>query len=112
MAEKMSSRAQHASAFYGPRAGQYLFLRQGGKVVFFGRFVALWRMLAAFLAGVNRMEWSKVGECAGRSPDVGGRICVRRIYARARSHLPLQGVLGPILLAIAAVAFFGCGLLI
>ena len=38
------------------KVGQYLFMRHGGKVVFFGRFVALLRILAAFLAGVNRME--------------------------------------------------------
>src|SRR4029079_13038149 len=35
---------------------QYLFMRDGGKVVFFGRFVAVLRVLAAFLAGVNRMD--------------------------------------------------------
>jgi membrane protein DedA with SNARE-associated domain len=40
------------------KLGQYLFLRHGGKVVFFGRFIAVLRVLAAFLAGVNRMEWS------------------------------------------------------
>jgi membrane protein DedA with SNARE-associated domain len=34
-----------------------LFLRHGPKVVFFGRFIAVLRVLAAFLAGVNRMEW-------------------------------------------------------
>src|SRR5438477_2310659 len=39
------------------KVGQYLFLRHGGKVVFFGRFVALLRILAAVLAGVNRMPW-------------------------------------------------------
>jgi len=39
------------------KIGQYLFLRHGGKVVFFGRFVALLRILAAVLAGVNRMPW-------------------------------------------------------
>ena len=32
------------------KLGQYLFLRYGAKVVFLGRFVALLRMLAAFLA--------------------------------------------------------------
>jgi membrane protein DedA with SNARE-associated domain len=51
---------------YGPRAGltearlkvgQLLFRRHGGKVVFFGRFVALLRVLAAVLAGTNRMGW-------------------------------------------------------
>ena len=39
------------------KVGQYLFRRHGGKVVFFGRFVALLRILAAFLAGVNHMPW-------------------------------------------------------
>jgi membrane protein DedA with SNARE-associated domain len=36
--------------------GQHLFERHGGKVVFFGRFVAVLRTLAALLAGVNGME--------------------------------------------------------
>jgi membrane protein DedA with SNARE-associated domain len=40
------------------KVGQYLFLRHGGKIVFFGRFVALLRTYAALLAGVNRMSWS------------------------------------------------------
>jgi membrane protein DedA with SNARE-associated domain len=49
------------------KLGQYLFLRHGGKVVFFGRFIAVLRVLAAFLAGVNRMEWSSfvVANAAG-----------------------------------------------
>ena len=39
------------------KLGQFLFMRHGGKVVFFGRFVAVLRVLAAFLAGVNQMAW-------------------------------------------------------
>ena len=39
------------------KVGQYLFLRHGGKIVFFGRFVAILRTLAALLAGANRMRW-------------------------------------------------------
>ena len=39
------------------KLGQYLFLRHGGKVVFFGRFVAVLRVLAALLAGLNCMNW-------------------------------------------------------
>jgi membrane protein DedA with SNARE-associated domain len=35
--------------------GQYFFKHYGGYVVFIGRFIALLRMLAAFLAGVNRL---------------------------------------------------------
>lgn len=39
------------------KLGQYIFLRHGGKVVFFGRFISVLRAWAAFLAGVNRMRW-------------------------------------------------------
>lgn len=38
------------------KLGQYLFSRHGGKIVFFGRFVALLRAFAALLAGVNRLS--------------------------------------------------------
>lgn len=41
------------------KLGQYLFLQHGGKVVFFGRFIAILRALAAFLAGVNCMSWRR-----------------------------------------------------
>jgi len=41
------------------RLGQFLFARHGGKVVFFGRFVAVLRALAALLAGINRMDWRR-----------------------------------------------------
>jgi membrane protein DedA with SNARE-associated domain len=39
--------------------GQYLFLKHGGKMVFYGRFVAVLRAWAAFLAGTNRMRWPR-----------------------------------------------------
>jgi membrane protein DedA with SNARE-associated domain len=41
------------------KLGQYMFMRHGGKVVFFGRFVAVLRTLAALLAGANRMFWPR-----------------------------------------------------
>lgn len=39
------------------KLGQYLFAQFGPWVVLLGRFFALLRILAAFLAGVNRMNW-------------------------------------------------------
>jgi len=39
------------------KLGQFLFARHGGIVVFFGRFIALLRSLAALLAGINCMDW-------------------------------------------------------
>lgn len=55
-------------ARYGPRVGltldrqrlgRFLFLRHGGKVVFFGRFIAFLRTFAALLAGANHMPWQR-----------------------------------------------------
>jgi membrane protein DedA with SNARE-associated domain len=39
------------------KLGRYMFMQHGGKVVFFGRFVAILRTYAAFLAGTNHMKW-------------------------------------------------------
>ncbi|MEO9229909.1 MAG: DedA family protein [Devosia sp.] len=41
------------------KLGRYMFMRHGGKVVFFGRFVTLLRTLTALLAGANRMQWRR-----------------------------------------------------
>jgi membrane protein DedA with SNARE-associated domain len=41
------------------KLGRYMFARYGGSVVFLARFIALLRVLAAFLAGVNRMGWAR-----------------------------------------------------
>ena len=37
------------------KLGQYLFMRFGGAIVFFGRFVAVLRAFAAVLAGANKL---------------------------------------------------------
>ena len=50
---------------YGPKVGltperllgRYVFLKHGGSVVFFGRFIAVLRMFVALLAGANHMPW-------------------------------------------------------
>lgn len=57
------------------KLGQFLFLRHGGKVVFFGRMVAVLRVLAALLAGVNRMAWGHFLVC-----NVAGGILWATIY--------------------------------
>ena len=53
---------------YGPRVGlnvrrieiaRHLFVSQGGKIVFFGRFIALLRAFAGLLAGANQMSWPR-----------------------------------------------------
>jgi membrane protein DedA with SNARE-associated domain len=49
------------------KVARYMFDTHGSKVVFFGRFVAILRTYAAFLAGVGQMEWRRflVANAAG-----------------------------------------------
>jgi membrane protein DedA with SNARE-associated domain len=39
--------------------GRHLFQSHGGKIVFFGRFVAVLRVIAALLAGLNRYDFKR-----------------------------------------------------
>jgi membrane protein DedA with SNARE-associated domain len=91
------------------KLGQYLFLRQGGKIVFFGRFVAFLRTWAAFLAGVNRFNWERFflfnaagGVVWASIFGVGGYLLGRafEIYAKPVGFAMLAG---------AIVAFFVAG---
>jgi len=88
------------------KLGQYLFLKQGGKIVFFGRFVAVLRAFAAFLAGVNHFNWERFffynaagGIVWATIFGVGGYWLGRAFEAYARP-------VGIVLLAAAVVAFF------
>jgi membrane protein DedA with SNARE-associated domain len=93
------------------KVGQYLFREHGGKVVFFGRFVALLRILAAFLAGVNRMPWREflLANAAGAilwatTFGLGG-------YYFGKLLLQVHSVLAVAVLAVALTVFFGFGYL-
>ena len=89
--------------------GQFLFARHGGKVVFFGRFIALLRALAAVLAGINQMSWRRflLFNASGAvvwvtSYGLAGYVLGAQIE-RVRGPLAIVGVI----VAIAAtVAFF------
>ena len=90
------------------RLGQYVFRRFGGQVVFFGRFVAVLRALAAFLAGVNRMPWPRFlvfnaagGICWATLYGVGGYAFGRELD---RITGPFRWVL--VVLAVAATVGF------
>jgi len=53
--ERWGPVAKHARKVL-PRA-ERLFTKHGGKTVFFGRFVAVLRITAAWMAGISRMPW-------------------------------------------------------
>lgn len=98
---------------YGPRIGitegkiklgRYLFMRHGGKVVFFGRFVAVLRALGAFLAGANRMPWASF-----LVYNAAGGIVWSALYGGAAYALGAQvhrflGPIGYVALGLAVIA--------
>ena len=94
------------------KVGQYLFLRHGGKIVFFGRFVAILRTYSALLAGANRMIWHHFlimnalgGICWAALFGVGAYLFGEKIELMAGA-ITLLFLVAAIGLAIAGVVFF------
>jgi membrane protein DedA with SNARE-associated domain len=83
------------------KIARYLFDTQGGKVVFFGRFVSVLRTYAAFLAGTSRMRWLRF-----LPANASGGILWAAIYTTA-SYLAgnaLQRASGTVTWVLAGVA--------
>jgi membrane protein DedA with SNARE-associated domain len=94
------------------KLGQYLFLRHGAKVVFLGRFVALLRILAAFLAGLNRMPWRAFLIANATGGVIWSVVFGLGGFIFGKALLQLHHALAPIVFALALGGFFGCGYLI
>jgi membrane protein DedA with SNARE-associated domain len=94
------------------KVGQYLFLRHGGKIVFFGRFVAFLRTYAALLAGINRMSWPQflimngLGAICWASLFGGGAYLFGAQVKRVTGPVSLLLLLAAIGLAAAGIVFF------
>jgi membrane protein DedA with SNARE-associated domain len=86
------------------KLGQHLFMQHGGKIVFFGRFVALLRAFAAILAGVNRLSpfrffmWNAAGGIVWAS------VFPLRGYVLGEGVQRIAGPIGCAALALALVA--------
>ncbi len=85
------------------KLGQYLFRRHGGKVVFFGRFIAVLRALAAFLAGTNAMPWPRFLAFNAAGGIVWATLYGVGAYSLGEELHRLAGPVGFTLLALAVV---------
>jgi membrane protein DedA with SNARE-associated domain len=94
------------------KLGQYLFATFGPWVVFFGRFVAPLRMLAAFLAGVNRMNWSLFMLANAAGGVLWALVFALSGYYLGKIVFEVQGTLGPIIVGGASILFLAMGLLV
>ncbi len=86
------------------RLGQYLFRSYGAQVVFFGRFVAILRALAAVLAGVNHMPWPRF-----LTFNAAGGFCWAMVYGIAGYAFgrELDRVTGPVRWVLVVLALAG-----
>ncbi len=89
------------------KLGQYLFLKHGGMVVFFGRFFAVLRFLAAFLAGVNRLAWPRFLLANALGGVVWATAVGLLAYTLGRDIHRIQGTLGIIAGTIAVCVLGG-----
>ncbi len=82
------------------RLGRFIFAKYGGEVVFFGRFVAVLRALAALFAGLNRMPWwqflffNATGGIAWATAYGLGAFFLGERLERLRGSMAAAGVLG------------------
>lgn len=72
--------------------GRRLFRRHGILIVFFGRFVALLRILAAWLAGISRMRWPHflAANAAGAVVWAGSFSFVGYSFGKVMTRLPVS----------------------
>jgi membrane protein DedA with SNARE-associated domain len=87
------------------KVGRYLFARHGGKVVFFGRFVAVLRAFAALLAGMNGMAWPRF-----LLFNAAGAVAWAGVYGGGGFWLGagIERFTRPFALATVALAILGC----
>lgn len=83
------------------KLGQYLYGLYGGRVVFFGRFFAVLRFLAAFLAGVNQMAWQRFLVANALGGLLWASMVGFSAYALGRSIHQVQGPAGAVGIALA-----------
>jgi membrane protein DedA with SNARE-associated domain len=86
------------------KLGQYLFMRHGAKVVFFGRFIAILRCLAAFLAGVNRLPWPRFLVANAAGAVVWATLFGLGAYLFGRQFTQIAGPLTLVAFALAGTA--------
>jgi membrane protein DedA with SNARE-associated domain len=106
---------------YGPKIrlderklkiARYLFDTYGPKVVFFGRFTALLRTYAAFLAGASRMSWRRFLPANASGGIVWAGVYTIAAYAAGDTLRRLSGPISLVLTVAGVLAIVAAGLFI
>ncbi len=85
---------------------EVFFRRHGGKTVFFGRWLPVLRVTAAWMAGASHMEWRKFA-IFNALGGIGWAVTISSLgYVAGRSADSVVGVLGILALIIVTLALF------
>jgi membrane protein DedA with SNARE-associated domain len=87
------------------KLGQYLFLRHGGKIVFFAQFVPVLRTFAGIFAGANMMPWRDFLIANVIGSLVWAVFYGYAAYALGREFVRLEGPIVIVILLITVVGF-------
>jgi membrane protein DedA with SNARE-associated domain len=87
------------------KLGQYLFLRHGGKIVFFAQFVPVLRTFAGIFAGANMMPWRDFLIANVIGSLVWAVLYGSAAYALGREFVRLEGPIVIVILLITVVGF-------
>jgi len=106
---------------YGPKIrlderklkiARYLFDTHGPKVVFLGRFTALLRTYAAFLAGASRMGWRRFLPANAAGGIVWAGVYTIASYLAGDTLRRLSGTISVVLTVVGVLAIVAVGLFI
>src|ERR1700733_6533740 len=87
------------------KLGQYLFLRHGGKIVFFAQFVPVLRTFAGIFAGANMMPWRDFLIANVIGSLVWAVLYGYAAYALGREFVRLEGPIVIVILLTTVVGF-------
>src|SRR5271169_3301259 len=94
------------------KLGQYLFLRHGGKIVFFAQFVPVLRTFAGIFAGANVMPWRDFLAANAAGSLVWAVTYGYAAYELGREFERLEGPIVIVLLVITVVGFIVGGVFV
>jgi len=94
------------------KTARYLFDRHGAKVVFFGRFTAVLRTYAAFLAGASRMSWRRFLPANAAGGIVWAGVYTIASYFAGDTLRRLSGTISVVLTVVGVLAVVAVGLVI
>jgi membrane protein DedA with SNARE-associated domain len=94
------------------KVGRYVLDRQGGKVVFFGRFVSILRTYISFLAGTVHMEWKRFTVASAAGAVAWAGLYTALSYNAAQALEKASGTIDVVIGAVAIVVIVAVVLLV